>query len=624
MTEEKDVKKTENKTVARELVTKESLRDAAEALRKYKAGKQALEQRIINSEKWWKQRHWAEFHMKGNPNDIQPKSAWLFNVIIGKQADMMEAYPEPLILPREEGDKGEAEMLTEILPVVMQRNDFELTYSEAAWQKAKSGTAVYGVYWDSSKMNGLGDVVVKRVDLLGLFWEPGIKNIQESANVFHVEAVPVEKIKEKYPDLDIKAGMGGMRISEYIYDDAVPKDDKVAVVDWYYKKTVEIGNTDDNDVDRTESYRQIKTVLHYCKFVGDTILYSSENEGLENGWYDDGEYPFVFDKLFPVEGSLAGYGYIDIGKSTQEQIDMLGQALIKNALAGAHPRTIVSSGAGLNEAEYLDVTKPIVHYEGEMREGTFKPLETTPLGGEFVNYYNNLVEQLKFVTGNMDVVNGQTVSGVTAASAIAALQESAGRSSKSAIKSTYQAYERIIYKVISRIKQFYTAPRKFRILGRDGTEKYIWYDSAGLQGNELKDEFTGEAIGMKESVFDIEVRAQKQTAYTRLSQNELAVQMYQMGVFNPQMGDQATMMLEMMDFPGKDALMKKVAENHQNFINRQMMPRQLPPGVSTGAPTRNPWKTISDTGQPLMPDRGGAQSKMEAARMRAQQASQPS
>lgn len=546
-------------------ITDERISKAYQTLREYKAGKINLERRIIDSERWWKLRHWDSMTHKGNLHDIQPKSAWLFNVVMGKQADNIEAYPEPMILPREQGDEGEAEVLTDIIPLILEQNGFEATYSSGCWTKNKSGTAVYGVYWDGSKLNGLGDISIRNVDVLNLFWEPGISDIQESKHVFHVEAWDNERLKEVYPHLEEAAkggglgGEAGIQLAEYIYDDSVPKDNKTLVIDWYYKKR-----------------NGMRDVLHYCKLIGRTVVYASEDDpAMVDGWYIDAKYPFIFDRLFPVEGSICGYGYIDIGKSPQEQIDLLGQALIKNALFGASPRSLASRDTGINEQEYLDYTKSIVHVEGSMDDSNYKPLQTTPLGAQYIEMYQQLIEQMKYTTGNLDVINGGSISGVTAASAIAALQESAGRSSKSAIKASYRAYADMIQMVIERIRQFYNAPRVFRIIGAEGAYEYITYLNSGLRGTPIHDELSGAELGIKKSVFDIKVRAQKQTTYSRLSQNELAVQLFSMGVFNPNpaLAEQALMMLEMMDFPGKDEIVKKITERQTLYVQRGFVPQ---------------------------------------------------
>ena len=50
-----------------------------------------------------------------------------------------------------------------------------------------------------------------------------------------------------------------------------------------------------------------------------------------------------------------------------------------------------------------------------------------------------------------------------------------------------------------------------------------------------------------------------------MSQNELALQFFKYGFFNPQMTDQALMCLDMMEFDGKDGIMQKVAQNGTMF-----------------------------------------------------------
>ena len=65
---------------------------------------------------------------------------------------------------------------------------------------------------------------------------------------------------------------------------------------------------------------------------------------------------------------------------------------------------------------------------------------------------------------------------------------------------------------------------------------------------------------MRLPLFDIEVRAQRENAYTKMSQNELALQFFGNGMLNPQLTNQALMALEMMDFRGKDELKKKIEQ----------------------------------------------------------------
>ena len=321
----------------KQVIGREQVQKANATMMKYKEGKANLERRIVDNEQWYKLRHWE--CMRDKSQEIQPTSAWLFNCIANKHADAMDNFPSPNILPREEGDKGEAEMLTSIVPVILDQCEFEETYSEVWNYKLKSGTGVYGVFWDKSKLNGLGDVSIRKIDLINLFWESGITDIQRSRNVFHVELMDNDLLVGMYPQLNGKLGSATMDITKYVYDDTVDTNNKSIVVDWYYKKS-----------------QNGKTVLHYCKYVNDEVLFATENDHqfAERGWYDHGLYPFIFDPLYTVEGTPCGFGYIDIGKDAQAYIDRGNQAVMKNMLSNAKPRHFIRNDGSVNEEEFAD------------------------------------------------------------------------------------------------------------------------------------------------------------------------------------------------------------------------------------------------------------------------------
>ncbi len=541
----------------------EEVRRAADILRRYHAGKRQLEQRIIDNEQFWKLRHWQQMEKTGqggNPADPQPTSGWLVNCILSKHADAMDCYPEPTVLPREPGDREEAGKLTRILPVILKKNGFKRTYSSAWWYKLKSGCAVYGVFWDAGKLNGLGDISIRRMDLLNLFWEPGVTDIQDSPHFFSTELQDREALEERYPQAKGKADRGGWTLSRYLYDDAVDTSGKVLVVDWYY-------HTRENG----------RRVLQYCKFVGDTVLYATENDPdmRERGWYDHGRYPFVFDVLFPEEGTPTGYGYVDLCKSPQKQIDLMNQAILKNTLASATPRFFVRSDGAVNENEYADWTRPFVHTNGNLGSDSIAPIQTAGLDSVYVAILQSKIAEMKETAGNRDVANGGTAGGVTAATAIAALQEAGGKLSRNMIDDGYEAFSDVVTLCIELIRQFYSLPRQFRLLGVMGQEEFVSYDSRGLQPQAVDD---GVVSGYRVPEFDLEVSAQDENPYKTMEYNQLALQLFQMGFFRADMADQALRCLELMDFKNKDRLMSSILRGQTADPARQA--QCVPAGVA--------------------------------------------
>lgn len=533
------------------------IKKAYQTLLDYKKGKTNLEQRIIDNEQWYKLRHWE--CMRDTTKDVQPTSAWLFNCIANKHADAMDNFPSPNILPREEGDKAEAEMLSSIIPVVLEQNDFEQTYSDVWNYKLKGGTGVYGVFWDGSKLNGLGDISINKIDLINLFWESGITDIQKSRNLFHVELSDNDMLVAKYPQLSGRLGSSALDLSNYVYDDTVDTSNKSEVVDWYYKK-----------------YQGGKLVLHYCKFVNDEVLFSTENDPqyAERGWYDHGEYPFVFDVLFGVEGSPAGFGYIDIGKDAQAYIDRGNQVLMENMMANAKPRYFFRTDGGINEDEFADLNKTFIHADGNLGQDSVIPVQTKPLNSIYVALLNAKIDELKETTGNRDVSTGGTTGGVTSASGLAAQMEASSKLSRDNNKAAYRSYRNMIVMIIELIRQFYDMPRCFRIMGENGAERYVQYSNQGIvpqaQGVEM-----GVDMGFRKPLFDIEVTAQKQSPYSKMAQNDLALQFYNAGFFNPQMADQSLACLDMMDFDRKEFIMQKISQNGGMYQQILMMQQQM-------------------------------------------------
>ena len=535
----------------------EQIREANATLQKYKQGKANLEQRIIDNEQWYKLRHWE--CMRDKKQQVQPTSAWLFNSIANKHADAMDNFPTPNILPREEVDKGEAEMLSSIVPVILEQNDFEETYDNVQDYKLKTGTGVYGVFWDGEKMNGLGDISILKTDLINLFWESGITDIQKSRNLFHVQLADNDLLEQQYPQLKGKLSTTSIDLSKYVYDDTVDTSTKSAVVDWYYKKN-----------------HNGKVVLHYCKYVNDVVLYATENdpELAERGWYDHGMYPFVFDPLYSMEGTPCGFGYIDVGKDAQAYIDRGNQAIMQNMLANAKPRHFIRNDGSVNEEEYADTTRDFIHVDGSLGQDSILPVQGKPLSDIYVQVIHDKIDELKETTGNRDISTGGTTSGVTAASAIAAMQEAGSKLSRDNNKASYRAYRKVVLMVIELIRQFYDLPRCFRIMGENGAARFVEYSNAGIQP-QMQGVEMGVDMGYRLPLFDVEVVAQKQSPYSKMSQNELALQFYQAGFFNPQMADQALACLEMMDFDRKQGIMQRIAQNGGMFQQMLMMQQQM-------------------------------------------------
>lgn len=525
----------------------EDVRRAEAILQKYKQGKTTLEKRIVDNERWYKLRNWDTVRNSKNTGDPKPTSAWLFNSLVNKHADAMDNIPEPNVLPRERSDEETAKILGSVLPAILENCEFEAVYSGVWWYKLKTGTGVYGVFWDNSKENGLGDIDIRELDILNLYWQPGITDIQKSANLFHVEMVDQELMDAQWPELKGKINGSSIDVAKYIHDDTVDDEDKVAVVDWYYKR-------------RT---REGRDVLHYVKFASGQVLYASENDPAyaERGYYDHGKYPVVFDVLYPVADSPCGFGVVDVCRSPQMFIDKLDQAMLKNAVMQARVRYFVRQDGQVNETEFADLEKDFVHYNGSGNPADSVMQIQVPVMGNYAMAMRTAkIDELKETSGNRDFQQGGTAQGITAASAISALQEAGSKTSRDMIKSSYRALTKICYLCIDLMRQFYTEDRTMRIVGEGGHQTYATIN-AGMLGPQTQGNAYGVDRGDRVPVFDIRVSAQRQSPFATVAQNERAKELYGMGFFKPDLADQAMGALDMMQFDGIEKVREHIQQN---------------------------------------------------------------
>ena len=542
---------------------------AMDDLEAYVDGKKMIDIKATENQQWWRLRHWSV--IGGETNEAQKAgievgSAWAINSLLNKHADIMDSFPKPNVLPREADDEVEAERLTDVIPAILEQNDYEQIYRQGAWDFCIDGACIKGVFWDTSKHDGLGDIAISNVDVHNLFWQPGISDIQDSDKVFYVRTEDIDVARAKWPKIADKIGpQDSGKITKYIHDDNIDTSHCCEVVDMYYKRTVLApvymdGMDAEGNITQVKVHEIPKTVLHLAIFVNSELAFCSENEkGYENGFYEHGQFPFVIARLFPVKDSPWGFGYLDIIKHPQKDIDKLDQAIIKNAMMRAKPRYWARKNANISLDDFANWNQEIVEVgAGELGDAVRKiDVDDVPSGA--MNHLMNKIEELKETSGNRDFNQGGVSGGITAASAVAALQEAGSKLSRDCNKELYRAERELYYMVIELIRQFYAEPRSFRTIDDNGDLRFIQFSNAGIVEHDTLTE-TGEIRHVR-PVFDITVTAEKQSPFSRAAQNETAKELYGLGLFEPERAIPALVCLDMMDFEGKDKVRAQIQQN---------------------------------------------------------------
>ena len=523
------------KTAEKEPITEREITRAARILRDWRAAKRPLDSRLQSDEIYWQGRYGSEA-----PAQVRDLgcSAWMFNSIANRHADMMDHFPVCTCLPREQSDEEQAKMLSQIVPVILERCGFDAVYSDNMWYKLKHGVSAYGVFWNNRLENGFGDVDVRRVDVQNMYWEPGVRNLQDSKHLFLLAEVDTEELEQTYPAFDVRNTRPSNPENLFFGTE----DGKTLVVDWYYKKNV--GG---------------RELLHYCKFADGVVLYASENDPVyrDSGWYDHGMYPVVLDVMYPEEGTCYGFGMIAVAKQPQIYIDRLDANFMEYADWASKVRFWAKKSLGVNQEDFMDLEHRIVEVEGDIEEEKLQQIRIGTFDQGLLTLKKLKIDELKETTGNRDVSQGSLSGGITAATAIKALQEAGNKNARDVIAASNRAYVEVVQLVIELIRQFYSEARTFRITRENGFE-YVRYANEGIREREILS--SGGAAYMRKPVFDIAVKAREANPLSRQAANEFAMELYDKGAFLPEQREQTLMMLEMMDFEGIGKVKQMVKE----------------------------------------------------------------
>lgn len=513
-------------------LSKDEIFSMLAAFKAYREAKEKQDCNIIENEGWFKGEHWK--YISGNDKNavgFRPAGSYLLNGIWHRHAEAMDNFPQPYLLEREKGDRKMAEELSKVVPLILEKNGFKSVYSDMWWYKLKQGSGVYGVFWDNSLENGLGDISIKKIDLLRFYCEPYIDNIQDSRYIFVLSLLDTVAAKRRYPDADLKRNSDSVSLKGYFGREDTQG--KVLLIDCYEKVKTESG----------------RNVVHLTKIIGEKAVYSSKTDPAlcECGIYAHGLYPFVIDTLIPVEGSPFGMGMIDIGKNAQAQIDKLEYLIERNALISSRQRFLVKRDGGIDPQKLSDLSVDFIECDRNVDDSSIRPLQAAPPSQTVISCRENKIEELKEIIGNRDFAQGDTAKGVTAYAAISALQQAASKLSRDAIDTSYRAFSDVIYMVVELISQFYTEERSFRITGEDGKISYL---SVGGK----------KSAPLSAAIFDIEVVAQKKNVFDAAAHNELILELYRSGAFDAENKDGTIAAINAMVLDNKQSIIRSIQE----------------------------------------------------------------
>lgn len=400
-----------------------------------------------------------------------PLGSTLLSCIDNVIADQIDNMPEAVMVPEREETAQSAEEMSDVVSYVLYQAGWPGKFQTLMEDAAVTGTGVAEVFWNDDAADGEGLVDVLAWHPEDFYPDPMYEDIQDGRGVFKATHTTVAWVEEHYPK-----AKGYVTADEYTeqeeeaFFEAPDGDEKVTLLEFWYKRF---------DAEKRKSR------VHMALLAGHALLYSTETgygvEGgkseYKEGVYAHGQYPFVLYRYRKVWRQPFGTGMVHDYRDQQLAIDRYQKYIDDNARQSSIQRHFIRKGSGVNIDDVADLTKTIVEWEGNDIREVMQTVQAAPLNNQVYQMMQYLADTMKQDCGQNQFNRGEGGLGVTAASAIQALQEQGGKTTRWHTEQYKDSFREMVEQILWVLSEYITPDRVFRIVGG--------WDSTGNMKNRL-------------------------------------------------------------------------------------------------------------------------------------------
>ena len=492
-------------------------------------------ERIDDNEQIYQGDHWRgvdDKYLGGDERIPKPSTPIITSTIENIKADLSDEFPEAMIVPEIPDNEVAAKVLTQVVRQELSACNFAREWDKETQDVLNDGWSVWEVGFDPDANQGAGGTFLKYVINKNWMCDPQSIDMQKGRAVFKIDRLPRDWFVQHYPDY-VQFMKG---------DDDLLTDDH----DDFNATTAE---SDKKCYRLIEAWFRIydpetrRHKVHMVLLAGGQVLENSY-ESKPGGHYRHGMYPFVISRLYPQKGSALGIGITDLFKGAQRYSDKLDQILLLNTFRSSRPRLLIQKGL-VDYDDARDFGKEVIECEGNPVT-SMQWQQANPLPSHIMAYITGIRETIKQESGSNEQSRGNTSAGVTAASAIAALQDMSTKRSRMEARALHYGFEDAVSMLLEVLREFSVVERKITVT-IEGKRIVLPFSKATM--NDILAD--GREIPM---TFHVSIKTSRQTKYTKQAHNDLWLQMMQV------MGNTVdpAIMIEGLDYDDKEQLLDNI------------------------------------------------------------------
>ena len=426
-------------------------------------------------------------------------------------ADQIDNLPEAQLLPEREETARSAEEMSDVVSYVLYHAGWPGKYQTIMEDAVVTGTGVAEVFWDAEAEDGEGMVGVLAWHPEDFYPDPAVENLQDGRACFKVTHTTVDWVEAHYPHARGYVGEDrSLPWQEGLGEDAPQDDARTTLIEFWYKRY------------DAESRR---TSVHMAQMAGGALLYSTElgfggadKAAYADGVYAHGQYPFTLYKFRHVWRRPFGTGLIHDYRETQSAIDRYTKYIDNNARQSSIQRHFIRRGSGINAEDVADMRKTIIEWEGSDIREVLQTVQAQPLNGQVYEMLTYLADSMKQDCGQNQFTRGEAGLGVTAASAIEALQNAGNKITRWHTEIFKDAFREMVEQIIWVLSEYLEPGRTLRIVGG--------WDSTGQMRDRLVTLIApgAEGAGLMRPAYAVRVQVQKNNPMQIQADNEFLQQ----------------------------------------------------------------------------------------------------
>lgn len=496
--------------------------------------------------------YWGENDAEVVRGDRKPRMAtpMITSCIENIKADLMDEMPEAVILPDAAGDAPmvTAKVLTKVVEQELDACDWEGEYVKGVQDFLQDGWCVFEAGHDPMENNGLGGAFIHYVMNKNFMCDPQTPNLQDGRACFVLDIKPWDWFKQHYPDIfPYMTGDESFIETDRIESTTEPERAKsLRLIEMWVKEF---------------DPKKKSAAVHFVRVAGHQVIEDSKLT-YPNGYYEHGLFPFRICTLYPQKGSALGLGICDLFKDTQRYADKLNAILLENALRARTPRLFIQEGL-VDIEDVRDFSREAIEVQGNL-DAAVKWMDTQPLPSYLLNFVQMMQQSIKNEAGSNDQSRGQTAGGVTAASAITALQDMSTKRSRMEARELQRGFKECVRMMIEIMREKDIVPREV-VITVNGEPQVLPFDSRSLyRGNGEGRRVPIEAL--------ISIKTSRQTRFSRMAHNELVLQFVNMF----QQTADPLIMMEALEMDDKEQILDQIRKaQHGGMLALQQQNAQM-------------------------------------------------